>query len=94
MRKLIATTIVALAAVGWVAAAQDNQLPGAPGSVKFAVLGDNMYGRQRPQDYVDKFERPYGALLQAGVPFFAALGNHDDPQEIHYEHFNMRGRRY
>ena len=23
------------------------------------MLGDNMYGRQQPQDFVDKFERPY-----------------------------------
>jgi hypothetical protein len=126
MRKLIATAIVALAAVGWVAAAQDHQLPGAPGSVKFAVLGDNgtgapaqyevgrqmaaarerfpfefvimlgdnMYGRQRPQDYVDKFERPYAPLLQAGVPFFAALGNHDHPDQRFYKGFNMGGERY
>jgi 3',5'-cyclic AMP phosphodiesterase CpdA len=28
------------------------------------------------------------------VQFFASLGNHDDRQEINYEHFNMRGRRY
>ena len=126
MRKLIAASIVALAAVGWVAAAQDTQLPGAPTSVKFAVigdngtgaaaqyevgrqmvaarerfpfefvimLGDNMYGRQRPQDYVDKFERPYAPLLQAGVPFYAALGNHDDPDQRFYKDFNMGGERY
>src|SRR5215831_9008086 len=28
------------------------------------MLGDNMYGRQQPQDFVDKFERPYAALLK------------------------------
>src|SRR5215216_7708820 len=33
------------------------------------MLGDNMYGRQEPQDFVDKFERPYAPLLQAGVLF-------------------------
>src|SRR5437762_12972927 len=35
------------------------------------MLGDNMYGRQNSQDFVDKFERPYAALLQAGVMFYA-----------------------
>src|SRR3954463_4308319 len=43
------------------------------------MLGDNIYGRQGPQDFVDKFERPYAALLQGGVMFFASLGNHDSP---------------
>ena len=43
------------------------------------ALGDNMYGRQRPADFVEKFERPYARLLQAGVTFQAALGNHDRP---------------
>lgn len=58
------------------------------------LLGDNMYGSQRPQDFVDKFERPYGALLRAGVRFFAALGNHDDQDNRFYPGFNMNGQRY
>jgi Calcineurin-like phosphoesterase len=58
------------------------------------MLGDNMYGRQQPQDFVDKFERPYAALLQAGVSFHAALGNHDDPGSVSYKGFNMGGQRY
>src|SRR5262245_42481962 len=58
------------------------------------MLGDNMYGRQQPQDFVDKFERPYAALLQGGVRFYASLGNHDDPSNRFYEHFNMGGQRY
>jgi hypothetical protein len=59
------------------------------------MLGDNIYeGPAGPEDYRLKFEEPYRELLDEGVEFFAALGNHDDPQEIHYEHFNMRGRRY
>src|SRR5262245_16085756 len=33
------------------------------------MLGDNMYGRQQRQDFVTKFERPYAALLEAGVTF-------------------------
>jgi len=58
------------------------------------MLGDNMYGRQQPQDFVDKFERPYAALLQAGVRFFASLGNHDDPNNRLYKNFNMDGQRF
>jgi 3',5'-cyclic AMP phosphodiesterase CpdA len=58
------------------------------------MLGDNMYGRQQPEDFVQKFERPYAALLEAGVRFYATLGNHDDPANITYKGFNMGGRRY
>jgi hypothetical protein len=58
------------------------------------MLGDNIYGTHTPQDYVLKFEEPYRALLDAGVTFHAAIGNHDAPAEIHYSGFNMGGRRY
>lgn len=58
------------------------------------MLGDNMYGRQQRQDFVDKFERPYAPLLQAGVRFYASLGNHDDQANRNYEGFNMSGERY
>jgi len=58
------------------------------------MLGDNMYGRQQPQDFVTKFERPYAALLSAGVGFYAALGNHDNPANTRYEKFHMSGARY
>jgi 3',5'-cyclic AMP phosphodiesterase CpdA len=58
------------------------------------MLGDNIYGRQQPQDMVDKFEKPYAALLHAGVRFVAALGNHDNPSSRNYAGFNMDGRRY
>ena len=58
------------------------------------MLGDNLYGGQSPADFVDKFERPYAPLLQAGVPFYAALGNHDQPTNRNYQLFNMGGERY
>jgi hypothetical protein len=58
------------------------------------MVGDNMYGRQQPQDFVDKFARPYAALLEAGVPFYAALGNHDSGSNRFYKGFNMAGERY
>jgi 3',5'-cyclic AMP phosphodiesterase CpdA len=117
---------MAFTALSWTPPQQDPQWPVAPGSLKFAVigdngtgdrpqydvgqqmaaardafpfelvimLGDNMYGRQQPQDFVDKFERPYRPLLQAGVPFYATLGNHDNPANQFYEGFNMGGERY
>jgi hypothetical protein len=59
------------------------------------MLGDNLYeGVATPEDYRVKFEQPYEALLDRGVQFFAALGNHDDPRQVHYERFHMNGRRY
>lgn len=61
----------------------------------FAImLGDNMYGAERPQDFVKKFELPFKALLDDKVTFYAALGNHDDPNQRFYKPFNMGGRRY
>ncbi len=58
------------------------------------MLGDNMYGSERPQDYQRKFELPYKAILDAKVPFYASLGNHDDPNQRFYKPFNMNGERY
>jgi 3',5'-cyclic AMP phosphodiesterase CpdA len=58
------------------------------------MLGDNMYGSQRPQDFIDKFERPYQPLLDAGVKFYAALGNHDNQTNRFYKPWNMNGERY
>jgi hypothetical protein len=58
------------------------------------MLGDNIYGSERPQDFISKFERPYKTLLDAKVPFYAALGNHDDPTQRYYKPFNMGGERY
>jgi predicted phosphodiesterase len=58
------------------------------------MLGDNIYGSERPQDFVTKFEKPYQGLLDAKVPFYAALGNHDDPTQRYYKPFNMNGERY
>jgi predicted MPP superfamily phosphohydrolase len=58
------------------------------------MLGDNMYGSQRPADYVKKFEQPYAPLLAAGVKFQASLGNHDRPEQVSYKLYNMDGQRY
>ena len=58
------------------------------------MLGDNIYDSHTPDDYRRKFEEPYRALRDAGVNFHAAIGNHDDPAQIHYQPFNREGRRY
>jgi predicted MPP superfamily phosphohydrolase len=58
------------------------------------MLGDNLYGSQEPPDFVRKFERPYKPLLDAGVKFYASLGNHDHRSNDAYPLFNMHGERY
>jgi predicted phosphodiesterase len=58
------------------------------------MLGDNMYGGQKPADFVKKFEQPYAPLLAAGVKFQASLGNHDRPENVGYKPYNMNGQRY
>lgn len=124
MRRLSAA-LAWLVAGGWLLAGP-LALPNSPGSLKFAVIGDNgtgdtaqydvagqmtdrlrrfpfdlvlmagdnFYGAQQPADLVNKFERPYKPLLDAGVIFRAALGNHDEVATIHYPPLNMHGQRY
>ncbi len=58
------------------------------------MLGDNIYGGSSPSDFEKKFEVPYKPLLDAGVKFYAALGNHDNPNERFYKLFNMNGSTY
>jgi predicted MPP superfamily phosphohydrolase len=124
VRRFVAIVLFLLTAHRLGASGQD--FPNSPGSLKFAVigdngtgdrpeyelaqqmaafhakfrfdtvlmLGDNMYGGQKPQDFVDKFEQPYKALLDAGVRFYASLGNHDNQTNRFYKPFNMGGERY
>jgi 3',5'-cyclic AMP phosphodiesterase CpdA len=58
------------------------------------LVGDNIYGSERPQDFRKKFEEPYKPLLDAGVKFYAALGNHDAREQRYYKLFNMDGQLY
>ncbi|MEO8051782.1 MAG: metallophosphoesterase [Acidobacteriota bacterium] len=58
------------------------------------MLGDNIYGGKTPADLRKKFEIPYKPLLDAGVQFYASLGNHDDTNERFYKFFNMNGQQY
>lgn len=62
----------------------------------FVVMdGDNIYGGHKASDFQRKFEQPYKPLLDAGVKFYASLGNHDDPDiERNYKLYNMGGQRY
>ena len=74
-----------------------QQMTGAHSRFPFdlvIMLGDNMYGGQKPADFVKKFEQPYAALLAANVKFQASLGNHDRPENVSYGPFNMNGQRY
>jgi len=58
------------------------------------MLGDNIYPPHTPDDYRRKFEEPYAPLLNAGVTFHAAIGNHDDDGQVNYARFNMGGKPY
>jgi 3',5'-cyclic AMP phosphodiesterase CpdA len=58
------------------------------------LVGDNLYGGERPQDFKKKFEVPYKPLLDAGVKFYASLGNHDSREQRYYKLFNMDGKLY
>ncbi len=49
------------------------------------MLGDNLYH----DDYEDEFLVPYKPLLDRGVKFYAALGNHDRDLQQHFKPFNM-----
>ena len=58
------------------------------------MLGDNLYSGSGEKDYRKKFEEPYKPLLDGGVKFYAALGNHDNANEKMYKPFNMNGERF
>jgi predicted phosphodiesterase len=62
------------------------------------MLGDNIYNGGDPRLLKPRFEEPYRPLIDAGVKFYAVLGNHDvqkgTESQINYPHFNMGGRRY
>jgi 3',5'-cyclic AMP phosphodiesterase CpdA len=60
------------------------------------MLGDNIYDDDGDGagGFEIRFERPYRPLLDAGVSFYAALGNHDKPNQRFYKPFNMDGQQY
>jgi hypothetical protein len=74
-----------------------DQMVKLHGRFKYEVVvmvGDNLYGSERPQDFQKKFEIPYKLLLDAGVKFYGALGNHDAREQRYYKLFNMNGKLY
>jgi 3',5'-cyclic AMP phosphodiesterase CpdA len=63
------------------------------------MAGDNIYPSGDLALVEGTFRRPYSALLQAGVPFHAVLGNHDirianGERQIVFPPFGMEGRWY
>jgi 3',5'-cyclic AMP phosphodiesterase CpdA len=58
------------------------------------MVGDNIYGGSTPKDFELKFSIPYKPLLDAGVKFYASLGNHDNTNERFYAPYNMNGSPY
>ena len=58
------------------------------------MMGDNTYGGESARDFEIRFEAPYKSLIDAGVKFYAALGNHDTPNQRNYKLFNMGGKQY
>ena len=58
------------------------------------MMGDNLYIGSDEKDFKKAFEAPYKPLIDAGIKFYAALGNHDNPNERFYKNFNMNGERF
>lgn len=94
---------VRLAAIGDMGTGEQPQIDVAQQMVKsravfpfeFVItLGDNIYTGGEPSDFEKAFAVPYKALLDAGVQFYATLGNHDTTNERFYKPFNMNGANY
>ncbi len=94
---------VRLAVIGDMGTAEQPQIDVARQMVKaravfpfeFVItVGDNIYTGSLPSDFERAFAVPYKALLDAGVPFYATLGNHDKSNERFYKPFNMNGATY
>lgn len=99
--------MVRFAAIGDMGTGESDQYSLAKGMAAYHVqhpfdtvltLGDNIYPNGDAALFKDRFERPYADLLQRGVRFYAALGNHDVRRglqaQIKYANFNMGGKPY
>jgi acid phosphatase len=63
------------------------------------LAGDNIYPNGEIERIEEVFEKPYEPLLEKGVKFYAALGNHDirtnnGEDELKYPAFNLSDRYY
>ena len=99
----LAANSVRLAVIGDMGTGEQPQIDVARQMVKaraafpfeFVItLGDNIYTGSLPSDFEKAFAVPYKPLLDAGVPFYATLGNHDKTNERFYKPFNMNGATY
>ncbi len=62
---------------------------------EFVIMtGDNIYYQEKADDMKTKFEDVYRPLLDAGIKFYATLGNHDESNQRFYEPFNMNGQEF
>ena len=67
----------------------------APFPYEFVLMmGDNLYIGSSDSAFQKAFEKPYKPILDAGIKFYASLGNHDNPNQRFYKDFNMNGERY
>jgi predicted phosphodiesterase len=100
-------SIITFAVIGDTGTGDEAQLAVAQQMVKHRtktpfdfviMLGDNIYESGSEKYIKSRFEQPYKDLLDAGVKFYAALGNHDIIRglkfQTNYPNFNMGGRRY
>lgn len=100
-------TVVRFAALGDMGTGESDQYSLAKGMAVYherhpfdavLTLGDNIYPHGEAALFKDRFERPYAELLQRGVRFHAALGNHDVRRglqaQMKYADFNMGGKAY
>jgi hypothetical protein len=94
---------VRLAAIGDFGTGEQPQIEVAQQMVKSRVefpfefvvtVGDNIYTGSEASDIEKCFSVPYKGLLDAGVLFYATLGNHDTTNERFYKPFNMNGVTY
>jgi predicted phosphodiesterase len=94
---------VRLAVIGDMGTAEQPQIEVAQQMVKsravfpfeFVItVGDNIYTGSLPSDFEKAFAVPYKPLLDAGVQFYATLGNHDTTNQRFYKPFNMNGANY
>ena len=97
------TNSVRLAAIGDMGTGKPPQAEVAKQMVKsratfpfeFVItMGDNIYTGNKPADFEKAFAVPYKSLLDAGVLFYATLGNHDNTNQRFYKPFNMNGANY
>ena len=100
-----AKPVIAFAVIGDTGTGDEAQLSVAPQMARqrektpfefVLMLGDNIYEKGEEKYIKPRFEEPYKDLLEAGVKFYAALGNHDIIRgagvSTNYANFNMGGQ--